>query len=117
LQPGQPYSLRFFTGNYQDYLAGKSNAYQHGVAATITGATLVPEKCFQAVTKSNYAHTYGQFDRTNPYRMNYHQLVFIPQGKTARLTLSDWKSAVEAGGPEGEEIIWNFVQVQPYFAE
>jgi len=117
LQPGRPYSLRFFTGNYQDYVAGKSHAYAHGVAATITGTTLVPEKCFQAVIKSNYAHKFGPFNRDNPYRMNYHQIVFIPQGKTAKLTLADWKTPTEAGGPEGEELIWNFVQVQPYFAE
>ncbi len=117
LQPGKPYSLRFFTGNYQDYLAGKSNPYKHGVSVTITDAKLVPEKCFQAVIKSNYAHKFAQFDAKNPYRMNYHQVVFIPQGQTARLTLSDWKTATDPGGPEGEEIIWNFVQVQPYFGE
>lgn len=117
LRPGQPYSLRFFTGNYQDYLAGKSNPVKHAVAATITDASLVPEKCFQAVIKSNYAHTFGAFNAQNPYRMNYHQIVFIPKGQTAKLTLSDWQSATEPGGPDGEELIWNFVQVQPYFAE
>ncbi|MBU0609885.1 MAG: hypothetical protein KKI08_18520, partial [Armatimonadetes bacterium] len=117
LQPGKPYSLRFFTGNYQDYLTGKSNPYKHGISATIAGAQLVPEKCFQAVIKSNYAHKFEHFDARNPYRMNYHQLVFIPQGKTARLTLSDWKTPTDPGWPEGEEIIWNFVQVQPYFGE
>jgi len=117
LVPGQPYSLRFFTGNYQDYVAGKSNAYVHGVTAAITGAIPVPAKCFQAVIKSNYAHTFGPFNAKNPYRMNYHQIVFIPQAKTATLTLSDWKSAHDAGGPEGEEFVWNFIQVQPYFAE
>jgi hypothetical protein len=117
LQPGQPYSLRCFTGNYQDYLAGKSNPYAHAVAVSGEGARIVPDKCFQAVIKSNYAHKFGPFDVKNPYRMNYHQVVFIPQGKTAKLTLSDWKSPAQAGGPEGEELIWNFVQVQPYFAE
>jgi hypothetical protein len=117
LQPGRRYSLRFFTGNYQDYEAGKPNPYTHGVSAQLQGVQLVPDKCFQAVIKNNYAHNYGPFNRDNRYWMNYHQIVFIPQATTATLTLSDWKSPTDPGGPAGEEFIWNFVQLQPYFPE
>ena len=117
LEPGRLYSLRFFTGNYQDYLKGKSRSYKHGVAVTIENVDLIPDKAFQALIKSCYAHRYEKFDRNNPYRMNYHQRIFRAKGKTARLALSDWVSGTQPGGPAGEELIWNFIQVQPYFKE
>ena len=69
-------------------------------------------RSFQAKIKSCYAHTTDLFDRENPYRLNYHQIIFTPRSETARLSFSDGAST---GGPEGEELIWNFIQVQPYF--
>jgi hypothetical protein len=47
--------------------------------------------------------------------MNYHQQVFRATAKTAELQLSDWTADTASNGPEGEELIWNFIQVQPYF--
>jgi hypothetical protein len=117
LQPGRLYSLRFFTGNYKDYLEGKSRDCKHSVSVRIDSVDQIPEKCFQARIKSNYAHTYKSFNRTNPYRLNYHQIIFRARGEKAKLQFSDWVSATMPGGPEGEELIWNFIQVQPYFVE
>ena len=117
LQPGRLYSLRLFTGNHQDLLAGTSRGYEHAVSIDIANAELIPQKTFQAIIKSCYAHTTELFNRDNPYRLNYHQRVFRPKAETARLTLSDWASEREPGGPTDEELIWNFVQVQPYFPE
>ena len=117
LTPGRPYSLRFFTGDYQDYLSGKSRPYKHAVSVTIENADVLPAKSFQALIKSNYAHVYKSFDRNNPYRMNYHQRVFRPKATTARLVLSDWPSPTGPGGQADAELIWNFIQVQPYFPE
>ncbi len=117
LEPGRLYSLRFFTGNYQDLLHGVSREYKHGVSVAIENVELIPDKTFQAMIKSCYAHRFKSFNRENPYRMNYHQRVFRAQGKTARLSLSDWASERESGGPAGEELVWNFVQVQPYFPD
>jgi len=48
--------------------------------------------------------------------MNYHWRVFRANGTTAKLTVSDWKSAAEPGGPIGQELMYNFVQMQPYEA-
>jgi hypothetical protein len=87
------------------------------VSIDIGGAELIEGKAFQAIVKSCYAHTTDLFNRDNPYRLNYHQRVFRAQSETARLALSDWASENEPGGPAGEELIWNFVQVQPYFGE
>jgi hypothetical protein len=115
LQPGRLYSLRFITGNYQDLLNGKDNEYLHAVSARVEGVTLIPDKCFQVQSLCHPAYTVGPFHRGNLYRSNYHQLVFRATGPTARVVFSDWASDSAPGGPEGEQLLWNFIQVQPYF--
>ena len=114
LEPGRLYSLRFFTGNYQDLLQGKSRRYRHAISVKIENVEIVPQKQFQAIIKNNYGHAFGPFNRNHRYLMNYHQRVFKARGKSARLVLSDWKSQARPGGPAGEELIWNFIQIQPY---
>lgn len=116
LEPGRLYSLRFFTGNYQDYLAFRSRPYKHDVSVELVNVDVVEEKCFQAIIKSCYAHTFEKFNRSNPYRMNYHQRIFRAKDTTAGLAFSDWASATDPGGEAREELVWNFIQVQPYFA-
>ena len=117
LEPGQLYSLRFFTGNYQDLLGGISRNYGHGISVKIEGVEIIPGKCFQAKIKSCYAVRFKSFNRKNPYRMNYHQRVFRAKSESARLVLGDWASDADPGGPAGEELVWNFMQVQPYIAD
>ena len=117
LEPGRLYSLRFFTGNYQDLINEKSRSYKHTVSVKIENVEIVAEKSFQSLIKSCYAHRVKSFNRNKPYRSNYHQRVFRAKDKTARLALSDWGSENKPGGPEREELIWNFIQVQPYFPE
>lgn len=47
--------------------------------------------------------------------MVYHYLQFRATSPTARLTLTDWQSADEPGGPVGQETIFSFVEVEPVF--
>ena len=56
----------------------------------------------------------GEFKGGRSYYMNYHWRVFRAKGTTARLAVSDWKSEHEPGGPVGQELMFNFVEVQPY---
>ncbi len=46
--------------------------------------------------------------------MNLHQVVFRARGKQAMLTLSDWGKPGAPAGPAGQELLCNFVEVQPY---
>ena len=115
LQPGRVYSLRFITGNYQNLLNGLSYPYRHALSVQIQGAQALPEKNFDALSPQASALTVGAFNGSNRYYTNYHQRLFRAQGETAQLVFSDWASAQEPGGPEGEELLWNFIQVQPYF--
>ncbi len=115
LTPGRLYSLRLITGDYQELSSGTSSHRKHAVSAMIDNAERVDEKSFQAVVRSAYWHSYGEFNSNNPYWINYHQHVFRARADMAELRLSDWASGESAGGPNGEELIWNFIQVQPYF--
>ena len=47
--------------------------------------------------------------------MNYHWRVFRAKQTTAQLTVTDWKNATTPGGPSGQELMFNFFEVQPYF--
>ena len=115
LAAGRLYSLRFFTGDYQELRAGKSARRKHAISATIENVEPVAKKCFQAVIGGGYWHTIAPFNKNNPYWINYHQQLFRAKGKTARLLLSDWASQSAPAGPAGAELIWNFIQLQPYF--
>ena len=47
----------------------------------------------------------------------WHFTVFRATADSAGLTISDWREAAAAGGPAGQELLYDFVQVQPYDAE
>jgi hypothetical protein len=115
LTPGRLYSLRMITGDHQELRQGKSERRQHTVSKIIENADLVEAKCFQVPVASGFWYSISGFSANNPYWMNYHQLVFRPRATTATLRLTDWKANDSAGGPAGEELLWNFIQVQPYF--
>ena len=41
--------------------------------------------------------------------------LFRAEEQTARLVISDWASDHSAGGPEGQELMFNYIQIEPYF--
>lgn len=117
LQPGRLYSLKMVSADYGDLVKGKSEKQKLAVSLRLDNVELVPEKCFQFVIANNYAHTLGPFNLQNPFWMNYHFLVFRAKGKTAKLIISDWASETEPGGPIGQELMFNFIEVQPYLED
>lgn len=115
LTPGRLYSLRLITGDSQEFSSGVSVQRKHAVSVSIENVEPVAEKSFQAVVPAGFWYSHGAFNAQNPYCLNYHQQVFRARAETAELRLSDWASADSPSGPEGEEFLWNFIQVQPYF--
>ena len=77
---------------------------------------LIKDYCFQFVYPSCYSHEHGPFNRQHPAWMNYHRMVFRPKSNTAELIISDWASSHEPGGPIGQELVCNFIEIQPFFA-
>jgi hypothetical protein len=115
LIPGRLYSLHFFTGDYQELISGVSKSGKHAVSVQIDNAKILDDLSFQAIIKNNYSHTAGPFNANNLYWMNYYQRVFKALDDTALLRLSDWASTSAPGGKIGQELIWNFIQLQPYY--
>jgi hypothetical protein len=49
--------------------------------------------------------------------MNYHWRLFRARDKTARLVVCDWTTGKETGDAIGQELIYNFIEIQPYLEE
>ena len=115
--PGRTYSMKMFISDYQELVKGKSAKQTHAFSVKIDNVTQVPGRkdLFTHICSNCYSHHMGAFDRNNKYYMNYHWRVFCANGTTAELTVSDWKSDKEPGGLIGQELMFNFIEIQPYF--
>jgi len=111
LEPGRLYSFRMYSGDFKDLSAKQ----KHAVSIKLGNVEMIPHHSFTHVFANCYSHHYGSYDRKNKAWMNYHWRVFRAKGKTADLAVSDWPTAKRPGGPIGQEIMYNFVQVQPYY--
>jgi len=117
LETGKLYSLRMLSGDYKELMAGKSTATNHALGVNLENVEILPNESFVGIVKaSHWVDAYG-FGENNPYCLNYYCKVFRAKGKTARLVISDWMDERNVGGPEGQELICNFIQIQPFFSQ
>ena len=124
LVPGKLYSLKMFTADYQHFISGKGVASFQAVEAKremsigISDADLVPSESFENAYASGICgHTGKGFTRENNLPIAYRFLVFRPRSEKAMLTISDWADDKEPGGPVGQELMHNFIEVQPYLED
>jgi hypothetical protein len=119
LTPGRLYSLKMITADYQDLVLEKSSKATNAVTIQLDNVELLPapKNSFQFTFPNCYAHVVGRFNAQYPFWMNYHWRVFRAKGPTARLRVSDWQSDGSPGGPVGQELIYNFIEVQAYLEE
>jgi hypothetical protein len=110
LVPGRLYSLKMFTGDHQDL----SVKEQHAVSISIEGVQVIRRKSFQFVYPNLSGHLWGRYDQPGKAWMNFYFEVFRAQGSEALLRISDWKSPQDPGGRNGQELMFNFVEVEPY---
>ncbi|MBI3920874.1 MAG: hypothetical protein HY318_05590 [Armatimonadetes bacterium] len=137
LKPGRLYSLKLLVADYQELIQEKSVKEKHQVGIQIDNAGLVPYKSFQETYGSIISH--GKFKPgENPLWSTYYFLVFRAGAETATLTLSDWvgddrtgwpdewglqlnmgewSKPAKPGGPIGQELMHNFIEVQPYLED
>jgi hypothetical protein len=117
LIPGRLYSAELITADYQDIKGGRSRQDRHAVSLSVEDAETLQQLSYRSVpVKSTYSHPQLPFPN-GPAWLNHHRLMFRATQPTARLCLSDWASGAAAGGPEGQELMFNYVQVQPYFED
>jgi hypothetical protein len=110
LEPGRLYSLRLYTGDYEDMSAQG----RHALTIEITGAEVIRERSFTHVFRNYPGHSIPGPTRTQAQWMNYHWRIFRATSDTGTLTLSDRADAATAGDTVGRRLIINFVQLQPY---
>jgi len=70
---------------------------------------------FQHVYPSCSAHELAPYNWAHPAYLNCHRLVFRPKEETSELVISDWATPTNPGGPTGQTIGINFIEIQPYF--
>ena len=116
LQPGRCYSVKMISADHGNITAEKSVKKKDTVSIRITNADLVPgeRRNFQSTYANHPGHARGKFKGAYHAYMNYHWYVFRARATTATLTISD--SAPEITAVKiGDEVMINFVEVQPYF--
>ena len=108
-----------FTADYDEMKKGTSAQNQkHHISIRIDGVEPALDKEFHQLFPSSLAgHVYGPFTRENPLYVTYHRVVFRAKTAGAKLSISDWKSNDEPGGPIGQRLMHNFIEVQPYLEE
>jgi hypothetical protein len=111
LQPGRAYSLKLLAADIQHLDQKQDLTLGIETANTERKDNL----SFQVTYPSSYSHTLGEYNQEHPAYFTYYRIVFRAQSSTAELVISDWASPRIPGGPIGQEIAINYVEVQPFF--
>ena len=109
LEPGRYYSVKMISGDYQNHTKHQIL----GLSLRVEGVELIPEECIQAIYHNHPSHRNERFATDYAY-FNWHRLVFRATSDTAKLTISDWSSPTSPAASSDQEIIFNFIEVEPY---
>jgi hypothetical protein len=109
LQPGNLYAFRMFSGDFEDM----SREEKHAVNIELENVDMIPDGSYTPVLRYQFGVS-PLSEKTN-FWMNYYSLIFRAKDTTAKLTISDWVNEQEPGGPIGQQLMFNFVQVHPYY--
>lgn len=110
LEPGRLYSMKMFSCDYDDLVDPKPKKIEEAntvATVTIDGVDIDSKRSFTEVYSSSP-------EPKIPICIRYYWKVFRAKGKTAQLTVSDWKDDKAPGGPIGQEQAFNFLEVEPY---
>lgn len=116
LVPGRLYTLQAISADYQDITQGRSVEGTHALSLIIEGAEMLPEGSYTGKQVRGGSHTQLPFPDGAPC-FNHHRVMFRAKAPTAQLTISDWATPVAPGGPIGQELMVNYLQLEPYFEE
>ena len=117
LVPGDIYTAQMITADYQDIINGRSEREPHAVSIIVDGAEVLEEGSYRSVpVPGGGGHPQLPFEN-GPAYFNHHRIMFKATETSATLTISDWVSVENPGGPTGQELMYNFIQVQPYYVE
>jgi len=106
LEPGRHYSVRLYTGDRQNL----HKSQIHNISIRIPDAQELPGLVMHVPWMHRASERFGN----KPTYPCYHRIVFRAVKPTATLIISDWHSPGTPTGPVGQELLFNFVQVEPY---
>jgi len=116
LVPGQIYTMRMNIADYQDLVNGVSADKELPCSIRIENAKMLRMPYKQKpVVKSKSRHSVGPFNSNHGFHAQWLSRRFRARGTSARLVISDWKTGTTAGGAVGQEMLFSFIEVQPYY--
>lgn len=112
LEPGRLYSLKMYSAN----LDNLDRNLPTPLSIRLDGVEELPEFAFDFVFPSSYAHVVPPYDSRNPAHMTFHRRVFRALGDNGSLFVGDFRKDVADAIEPGHRTVFNFVQIQPFFA-
>ena len=118
LEAGRLYLVRLWVGDHVELMAGASKDEERAVSIRVEGGEPWDDWYRTASFEGN-VYTFASyllppFGPKNRFVFKIQQVVFRAKGPTARLVVSDWRNDAEPGGPVGQELMLNFIDVHPY---
>jgi len=111
LKPGALYSLRVLTADMTDTTTVKLSP----LSINIRNVEMIPDESIDQAWLTRFTKQDGSGGLKAVW--NFHFRVFRAGAGTARLTLSDWLTPDGPGGDLGHKLVWDFVQVQPFYPD
>lgn len=110
LESGRLYSLKAISADIQ----ALDRQQLIALSIQVDGVEMLESYGFQFPYPSCYSHEVGEYTREHPAWFNLHRLVFRAQSPTAELSITDWADGNTPGGPIGQEIALNFIEIEPF---
>ena len=115
LVPGKTYTVQAIVGDYADLRIGKADEKKIGASVRVDGAEAIPELSYASIPQRTGLLSPQWPFNDGPIWTNRFRTAFRATAPTATLILSDWSSPTEPGGPAGQQLMFNYIQLEPYF--
>ena len=99
LDPTRLYSLKLIASDLQHL----NKEQKLSLSIKLDQVEIIDDFTFQFIVPGN--------------KVNFYRIVFRPKSETAELTISDWSNSLQLNGPVDQEIIFNFIEIQPFNAK
>ncbi|NQX90490.1 MAG: hypothetical protein HRT77_17780 [Halioglobus sp.] len=107
LEPGKLYTFRMIACDFNDQAKREKPA----VSVKLANVKVLPDKSFATIFPDASFVDVGD----QKTWLTYYWYLFRARDQTARVTITDWAADDLAGGPIGQQLIFNYIQVHPYY--
>ncbi|NQU75620.1 MAG: hypothetical protein HQ546_04795 [Planctomycetes bacterium] len=113
LKPGRLYSVKMFSADYNDMAKGIARKAPHAASITLEDVDILPQRSICELF-SRGGGSYAKEGRKSNRWVTFREVFFRPRKTEAQLIISDWESDTKPGGPVGQSLIHNFIELEPY---